>query len=188
MTLTSRGSSNVRLQASRLAVLLHGLQDQRTSVSPKHSPNTEREARVEERRINAEECKKLKDQGSGRKRLTLDQCFGKYWEEHAHKLGWASEVERYGKEILKRVDKDMLIEELTDSEVNDFVQDWVSEERGHYALNRALAIWRSIHRRARRKWKQAVQEIDWTDFMNDENKRVAHFTLEQARLLMGSFP
>lgn len=144
---------------------------------------TEREARSEERRIKAEERAKLKERGTGNS-LTIDQGFGKYWKEHGHKLAWSSEVQRYIQEILARVDPAMLIEDLTDADVNDFVQQWESEGRGEYALNRSLAIWRAMHRRARKRWRQKTQEIDWADFLNPEEKRIRHATLEEMRALI----
>ena len=148
---------------------------------------TEREARTEAKRLKAEELAKSKER-TGRDRLSIDQGFGKYWKEHGHKLAWASEVERYIKEILSRIDPRMLIEDLTDSEVNDFVQKWTEEGRGDYALNRSLAIWRAMHRRARKRWKQKTQEIDWTDFLNPEEKRVRFGTLEEMRALIDASP
>lgn len=148
---------------------------------------TEREARAEERRIKAEEREKLKQRPGGN-RLTVDQGFGRYWKEHGHRLAWANEVARYIKEILARIDGRMFIEDLTDAEVNDFVQKWTEESRGRYALNRSLAIWRSMHRRARKRWKQTTQEIDWADFLHSEEKRVRHATLEEMRALIDVSP
>lgn len=145
---------------------------------------TEREARQEERRIKADERAKLKERAGASNSLSIDQGFGRYWKEHGHKLAWASEVERYIGEILKRVDPQMLIEDLTDADVNDFVQQWDNDERGAYALNRSLAIWRAMHRRASKKWRQKTSEIDWADFLNDEEKRVRHATVEEMRALI----
>ena len=148
---------------------------------------TEREARAEERKLKETERARIKaDRGIDQ--FTLDQGFGRYWDEHGHKLAWRSEVERYIKQILARVDPDMLIEDLTDSDVNDFVQIRVNEGGGEYAINRALSIWRSMHRRARTKWKQRTQVIDWTDFFNPESKRVRFLTMEEVRRLISCLP
>lgn len=149
---------------------------------------TEREARAEERILKAKEQARLSADKPKSDTLNLDQGFGKYWLEHGSKLAWASEVERYIKLILKHVDGSILIEDLTDAEVNDFVQAWNASGGGVYALNRALAIWRAMHRRARKKWRQRAQEIDWTDFLNDEEKRVRSETLETMRLLVDNLP
>lgn len=147
---------------------------------------TEREARAAERDFKAEARKKL---GESRKStaLTLDQGFGKYWTEHGSKLSplWANEIERYIDGILALVDKDILIEDLSDAEVNEYVQAYCERDGGgDYALNRSLSIWRSMHKRASKKWKQRTQEIDWADFFNDEDRRVRHITIDEARRLI----
>lgn len=147
--------------------------------------STEREARNEERRLK-EKARAELDAKPDTDTLTIDQGFGKYWTEHAQKLAptWCSEVERYIRGILARVDPNIKIEDLTDADVNDYVQKHVAEGGGEYALNRALSIWRAMHRRARKKWRQKTQEIDWADFMNGEEKRVRCATLDEARGLI----
>jgi integrase len=147
---------------------------------------SEREARAEERRIKAAEHTKLKERRTDG--ITIDQGFAKYWREHGHKLAWASEVERYIKQILERVNGHMLVENMTDAEVNDFVQIRSAEGGGEYAINRALAIWRAMHKRARKRWKQKTQEIDWAEFFNPESKRVRFITLDEARHLIDCSP
>jgi integrase len=148
---------------------------------------TEREARAEERRLKEEKRAELKER-AGREQFTLDDGFGRYWDEHGQHLAWSSEVERYIQQILTRVDPHILIENLTDAEVNDFVQTRIKEGGGEYAVNRALSIWRSMHRRARTKWKQRTQVIDWTDFMNPESKRVRFLTIEEVLRLLECLP
>ena len=150
---------------------------------------TEREAKVEERLLRKQEEAKIAA-GRPTSALTIDQGFGRYWLEHGSKLSpvWASEVERYIAGILARIDKDMRIEDLTDAEVNDYVQAHAAEGGGNYALNRSLSIWRSMHKMARKKWKQPTQEIDWTDFLNDESRRVRHISIDEAQQLVDNAP
>jgi integrase len=148
---------------------------------------SEREAVIEARRIKAQVRANLAERGRI-VALTLDQGFGKYWKEHGHKLAWANEVERYIKVILTRIDSQMLIEDVSDAEVNDFVQLRVLEDGGEYAINRSLAVWRAMHRRARKRWKQRTQEIDWTEFFNPESKRVRFLTLDELRRLIKGLP
>ncbi len=149
----------------------------------------EREARAEERRLK-QEAREQARKAPAAAGLTLNEGFERYWQEHGKKLSptWASEVNRYAAAILGRVNPDMLIEELTDAEVNDFVQARVAEGGGTYAINRALAVWRGMHSRARKKWKQRTHVIDWTDFMNAESKRVRWLTPEEATRLLGALP
>jgi integrase len=149
----------------------------------------EREARAEERRLKQKEREKLRQAPPG-DRLTLSQGFQRYWNEHGSKLSptWASEVDRYIACILERADPLLPIEALTDAEVNDFVQTRTAEEGGEYAINRALAVWRAMHHRARKKWRQNTQVIDWSDFMNPESKRVRWLTQEEAGRLLEALP
>ena len=79
---------------------------------------------------------------AGAERLSLDQGFQKYWAEHGTKLSptWAAEVERYIVVILERTDPGRLLEDLTDAEVNAFVQMRRAEGAGLYGINRARAV------------------------------------------------
>lgn len=149
---------------------------------------TEREARTEERRLKALERKRLEEERARKpgEPMTLSQCFGKYWTDHAPKLAltWQSEVRRYCAHILNLIDGGQLIENITESEVDEFVQEHVSAGGGEYALNRALAIWRRVHRLARKRWKQRTHEIDWSEFFNAEEKRKDHLSLSAAQRLV----
>lgn len=149
---------------------------------------TEREARAKERELKAEfkakiEAERGKVPGAA---LTIDQCFGRYKTNELHKLAltWQSEVKRYGLEILSSVDPNMLMEDVSDAEVDEFVQAHVQAGGGKYALNRALSIWRRVHRLSKTKWKQKCQVIDWSEHRNPEEERVKYFTLQQAQRLI----
>jgi integrase len=82
----------------------------------------------------------------------------------------------------------MLLEDLSDVEVNDFVQTRVLEGGGEYAINRALAVFRAMHRRAHKKWGQKTHLIDWSDHLNPESKRVKSLTLEEVQRLIELLP
>lgn len=151
----------------------------------------EREARTEERRIKAEIKAELEKEASRHtEALTLSQAFGRYWQTEAHKLAltWRNEVKRYGTHILTIVDGSMPIADLSDGDVDAFVQAHLSSNGGKYALNRALAVWRRVHNLARRRWKQKTQEIDWAEFLNAEAKRTTHIEPHEAARLMEVAP
>ncbi len=90
--------------------------------------------------------------------------------------------------ILERTDPEMLLEDLTDAEVNAFVQMRRAEGAGLYGINRALAVWRGMFERARKKWKQRTQVIDWADFMNPEEQRTRWLTQEEVMRLLSYLP
>jgi integrase len=153
---------------------------------------TEREARAAEKRLRAEFKTKLEAE-RGQKVgavLTLDQAFGKYWLEHAHTLAptWRSEVKRYCAHILSLVPADLPIDQISEAEVSEFVQAHNAAGGGAYALNRAISIWRRVHRLAKRRWRQSVIEIDWSDFRNAESLRVRHLTVSEAQHLIRCTP
>jgi integrase len=153
---------------------------------------TEREARAAEKRLRAEFKTKL-DADKGQKAgavLTLDQAFGKYWLEHANALAptWRSEVKRYCAHILSLVPPDLPIDQISEAEVSEFVQAHNAAGGGAYALNRAISIWRRVHRLAKKRWRQQTIEIDWSDFRNAESLRVRHLTVQEAQLLISFAP
>jgi integrase len=149
---------------------------------------TEREARAAEKRLRLEFKAKLeaeKGQKAGAV-LTLDQAFGKYWMEHAHALAptWRSEVKRYCAHILELTPANLPIDQISEAEVSEFVQAHNAAGGGAYALNRAISIWRRVHRLAKKRWRQQTLEIDWADFRNAETLRIRHLTVQEAKLLI----
>jgi len=149
---------------------------------------TEREARREERRLKDELRRELR-KSRPRDRMTLDQGFARYLLEKSPEWSapWCRDATHYMAEILERVeDPDRAIEDLTAVDVHDYVQ----ERMGHapYALNRALAVWRGMHRRARKRWGQRTHEIDFSQFMNDETWRVRFLSHAEARELIAALP
>ncbi len=130
-----------------------------------------------------EKAKKIKNS-----LLTLDEAFGRYWTEHAHKLSWAKEVQRYILQILEAIDPDIAIQDISDSEINDFVQHRLKNNGGKYAINRALSVFRSMHNMARKKWKQDIQVVDWSYFKNKEDKRTKFLSLTEANTIINHCP
>jgi integrase len=157
-------------------------------VSRSTQKRTEREARAEEKRFRAEKLAELAAAATGADgdKLTIDQCFGRYLKRELPELAptWQAEVKRYGKVILSVIDPNMLMENVSDAEVDQFVTAHKEAGGGKYALNRALSIWRRIHRLSKVKWKQKCQVIDWSEHTNAEDKRIADLTHEQATTLI----
>lgn len=147
---------------------------------------TEREAKAEERRLKAEARAALQKQASA-SRLTLDQAFGKYWIEHAERTlspTWRAEVWRYSQQIITTVSPDMLVEDVDEAVIDQFVQTRLAQGAGPYAINRALAVWRRVHNLCRKRWRQRTHEIDWSEFLRKEHKRVRALTIAEAHALL----
>jgi integrase len=163
-------------------------QIQRTRFLRSTGKRTEREARAEEKRLRVEAKDWLGSQVAATisDQLTLDQCFGRYLTRELPDLAptWQAEVKRYGKVILSVIDPNMLMEDVSDAEVDQFVTAHKEAGGGKYALNRALSIWRRVHKLSKVKWKQKCQVIDWSEHTNAEDKRIADLTHEQATTLI----
>lgn len=144
-----------------------------------------REAESIEKGIKEAERKKLAE-GPAEEVMTLDVAFGRYWAEQGRKKApsWAKEIVRYCQDILRIVDKDTPIEEVTDEDVNDFVQGRLAEGGGVFAINRAIAVWRRVHNVARKTWKRKVHTIDWSEMLSAENKRLRYLTENELRRLL----
>lgn len=150
---------------------------------------TRREALVVEKAFREEERKRLQE--GNRQRLTLDQAFGRYWIEIGDRYDderQRKDTQRYIQQILAIIDPHRFVEDVTDAEVNDFVQSRVRSQSGPIATNRALAVWRQMHNRAHRVWKQKMQPIHWRSFMSREKQRDNHLEFEQVRMLLTSLP
>jgi integrase len=148
-----------------------------------------REALAVEKTFREEEQKKLKE--GNRLTLTVDQAFGRYWLEVGDRyddMRQRKDTQRYIQQILAIVDSSRSVEDITDAEVNDFVQARLRANAGQIATNRALAVWRQMHNRAHRVWKQKMQPIHWRSFMAKEKQRDNHLEFEQVRTLLQSLP
>jgi integrase len=148
-----------------------------------------RDALAVEKRIREEELKRARE--GDRERLTLDEAFGRFWLEVGYKhddLKQRKDTQRYIAQILAVADKDRLVEDVTDADVNDFVQARSRANAGMIATNRAIAVWRQMHRRAGKKWKQKTQIIDWSSNLEKERKRTNYLEFEQVRTLLGTLP
>lgn len=160
---------------------------------------TRRDALAAEKQIKASEREKAKE--GDRKRLTLDEAFGLYWLEVAslyEDKKQRKDTQRYIGQILAAIGKDKLVEDLTDADVNDFVQARLRAAanpdrprragKGEIATNRALAVWRQMHRRATKSWKQKTQVIDWSDCLAKERQRTDWLEFDQVRTLLQNLP
>lgn len=151
---------------------------------------SEREARQFERQLKSQIRAETK-QEKPRECMTLDQGFGRYLVEKAPEwsTSWARNASRYMTEIIERVeDPDKAIEDITTADVHDYVQERLNEGNAPYALNRALAVWRGMHTRARKRWGQRTHEIDFAEFMADESRRVRFLTQAEAERLVAALP
>jgi integrase len=160
-----------------------------TRICRSTKTTTRREALAVEKRMRADELKRIQE--GSHQRLTVDQAFARFWLEVGSKhdnVKARKDTDRYIQQILATIDPARLVEDVTDAEVNDFVQARVRANAGPIATNRALAVWRQMHIRAHRKWKQKMQPVSWTEHWEKEKPRTAHLEFEQVRTLLNHLP
>lgn len=106
----------------------------------------------------------------GMVQMNIDTMFGRWWIEHGRHLKTANDAQLIIDKILTILDKKMLIRDVDDAVVNKFVQARLGDGVANATINRHLDKLRSALRRARKKWKQPVQEIDWSEHRLPEPK------------------
>lgn len=121
--------------------------------------------------------------------LSLDQACGRYWLDHGSKLRWSAQVEWHLKRITKHLSPVMALADLASSDIDDLVQKRKAEGAGDVAVNRTLAVLRSIHRRAQKRWGVEVRLIPWSEFMTREIiGRTRWLTPAEAERLLDCLP
>lgn len=146
-----------------------------------------REARAYERRLRTQleaEAGKPK-----RRELTLDQACGRYWLEKGQHLKWKSEVARHLKFIVQSVGTETSVSDLCNEHVARVVEEIRATGGGPASVNRSLAVFRSVLRRAQRVWGAPHGPIHWPDHWQKEPKgRTRWLTKEEAGRLLDVCP
>jgi len=119
----------------------------------------------------------------------LDDACGRYWIEKGQKLGWAKDVARHLKWIVKAIGGDVSVPDLSTSDVAALVS-WRTERRaGPSGVNRSLAVLRQVLGRAQKAWGVPLQHIDWKAHWQKEPKgRTRWITVSEAVRLISFLP
>lgn len=147
-----------------------------------------RDARAFERRLRDQVAKEQRETPIA-PALTVDQACGQYWDEHGHRLRWASEVARHLRLICQHIDKDTPLALLGAREVTALVQARRAEGAGAPAVNRTLSVLQGVHNRASGSWELTVRAIVWKlHRLKEPKERVRFLTLDEARRLIAALP
>ncbi len=136
---------------------------------------------------------------------TLDFVAGRFWREHAHALRSAASVKGYLTDILASVGPNKLYREVGIADVSQFIQDRRaagrrvairgtndtrrSGEVTDSTINRAIAVWKSMHNKAALEWEYEVRPISWTRVWAAEpRERVRSATADEAQSLLDILP
>ncbi len=92
-------------------------------------------------------------------KITLNDAFVRYWDEHAERLASADNIYRIGNTLIAALGKTTLLSQLARSDIATYV----ATRRGKLAdgsVNRELTILRAVMIMARDTWGRATAEID----------------------------
>jgi len=146
-----------------------------------------RKAREWERKFRAElEAQVGKPQ---RKELTLDQACARWWLEHGQKLESAKGEARNLKRIVGSLGTTINLSDVTNENVALVVDGIEREGNGPASVNRCLATFRRVLRRAGRVWGLHVNQINWPDHFRKEPKgRTRWLTAAEVERLLAECP
>lgn len=126
---------------------------------------------------------------SPKRAMTLSQAAGKYWLDHGKGLKWSKAVEWHLRRAVTHFGEDLMLVELSNKLVDEFVQARKAEGAGAAGVNRSLAVLRQVHRRASKKWDEPVRAIDWSEhWMAEPKERVSWITPAEAMKLLAALP
>jgi integrase len=149
--------------------------------------DNKREARADGRKIEDE----LKAQaGKPRKQeLTLDQACARYWIEKGRHLKSADSEQRHLRQIISRLGTSVRLSDVANQDVALVAQSILRSGNGPAAVNRCLAAFRQVLRRAQRLWGFDVRPIHWPDHFQKEPKgRTRWLTKDEALRLLAVSP
>jgi integrase len=114
--------------------------------------------------------------------LTLDTMMGKYWVEHAAELPSASSVKYHIARLLKMMDKNLQLAELSNKHVNAYVVARAKMAVTKATINRELDVLCSAYMMARDRWEHPVRPIRWKDHrFPPPDARDATLSIDEAR-------
>jgi len=148
-----------------------------------------RDALLFERKLREELKRETPKRGTQAKpSLTLSQACGKYWDEHGYRLKDARNVKRWLIYIVRFLDPDMPLHELSTRHVTQMVADMNAGRIGKISINRTVTCLQGVHNRAAKKWEEAVNLIDWSGHKVRENQRTRWQTQDQAKVFLDALP
>ena len=147
-----------------------------------------REAAAFEKRLREEIAREAPALTAPTPSLTLDQACGRYWTQHGHKLADARNVQRWLLYVVRYLDKDLPLHELSTKHITAFVAALDEACIGRISINRTVTTLQGVHNRAAKRWEVAVKVINWKDAKTKELARTRALTRDQAQRLLAALP
>lgn len=115
---------------------------------------------------------------------TLDQAFGRYWLEHAHKLASAETIAYQTKDILAGIGKPTQLSAMNDR----LVSNYAAKRRAKVSdssVNREMDLLRAVMRMADQRWGYEVGKVDWkSQRLREPEARDRYLKPEEAQRLI----
>jgi integrase len=148
-----------------------------------------REAERFEKDLKAQVRQKLREErGQLKPQLTLDQACARYWLEHGSRLRGAYDTQRWLRYVVKYLDGNLPLSELSAKHVTRFVQRMRDDGIGEISINRTISTLQGVHNRAGKLWEEPVSVIGWKPFKTKERARMRWISQEQAQFLLEHLP
>lgn len=153
------------------------------------SGSTGCEAKRDAQRYEAEEKRRVRSSAADLTRpITFMTASTLYWDEVGAFLANDVDCERALAWLQGQIGKPTLVSTISDADVARAVAKRRGDGVSNATVNRSVGEpLRAILRRARRVWKQTVQDIDWkAHFLPEPQERVREATRDEERALMGN--
>lgn len=115
---------------------------------------------------------------------TLDEAFGRYWLEHAHRLPSAGDTDYQSRTLLSRLGRGHALDRLADNDIALYV----ARRRGEVSdasVNRELGLLRRVLRMADHRWGWAVSRPNWkAHWLIEPEPRRRYLTADEAQRLL----
>lgn len=147
-----------------------------------------RKAEAVARRMMAEiEAKELPRRGV--EILTVETMFSRWIVEHGQSLRSGKDIKWQVEKILRFIGGAREVRDLSNKDINGFVQDAKAEGAGAVTINRCLETLRAVMNYAAMRWEEPVKVIAWKTMRLKEAKaREVYLSPEEARRLMAILP
>jgi integrase len=147
-----------------------------------------REAEAVARRIARElEEKELPRRGA--EILTVDEMFSRWIDERGNELRSKKDIKWQIEKLLHFISGSREVRDLSNKDINGFVQDAKASGAGAVTINRCLETLRAVMNYAAMRWEEPVKVIAWKTFRQKEPRaREMYLSPDEARRLMELLP
>ena len=122
--------------------------------------------------------------------ITLDDAAGRWWHEYAQYLACANDMVYKTANLLKMLDGNMVLSQITKNVVNTMVERLQSAGKKPATVNRYLCVLSSICRRARENWECNTPDFKILSFrLREPRENIKYFSsMDEINTLVENAP